>query len=659
MPTELDKITSSMATDSTGMSKAWLYWFQRVIKLMGQKIDALLNATGKIPTLNASGELVDSGLTAASVVSTSDTATSDNAVVRMDGVSGVTIHGSLATVDDDGTVNIPSGQTYNINGSEHTHTSSTVSLALDDLTDVATNSEERGDILFRDATGWVNLHHGTSGQMLTSGGHGADPSWATPLAPGGNDNNIQYKSGNGLAGEDQFSYNPSTNEFYVAGEIGVGIVTPADKVHLYSAYEPGITFTDTSGAAGHKSAKVLYDGGTEIGGIGGWVWQRLTDAYAYAASLFTFWNDGSVHFGGISRPTTAGNVKISSGALETDDILLKGTYQPQVVFQDTNAAGPAGHHAARIIYDSGVEISSIGGWIMQALTDALAFSANLITIWKDGSVHFGGITRPDAAGGVQISSGKLEVVGYNIETNKQVVSTLATGTSPLSVSSTTYVNNLNADMVDGYHYYDLVDSGGWSDYSGTWTYASSATFTVSGDQTAIFKTGTKIKIYQTTWKYFDVVSSTYSSPNTTVTVTGGNDYSIANATIVNPAYSYAANPKGHPIWYNYTIAWTGFSSNPTTNLAIFCIIGRVCHFIQWCNKGTSNSTSTTSDLPVTSKNGWFFINMAGRDNDVAVAPVTGTVNAGSKTVTWTKDITGAAWTASSYKNVHANGFYEI
>jgi hypothetical protein len=94
-------------------------------------------------------------------------------------------------------------------------------------------------------------------------------------------------------------------------------------------------------------------------------------------------------------------------------------------------------------------------------------------------------------------------------------------------------------------------------------------------------------------------------------------------------------------------------------LAIFCIIGRVCHFIQWCNKGTSNSTSTTSDLPVASKNGWFFINMAGRDNDAAIAPVTGTVNAGSKTVAWNKDVTGAIWTASSYKNVHANGFYEI
>lgn len=122
MPTELDKITSSMATDSTGMSKAWLYWFQRVIKLMGQKIDALLNASGKVPVFNAAGELEDSGLTAVNVVSTSDTSTTDNAIARMDGTEGVTIQGSKATISDAGTVNIPTGQTYNVNGSPHTHT---------------------------------------------------------------------------------------------------------------------------------------------------------------------------------------------------------------------------------------------------------------------------------------------------------------------------------------------------------------------------------------------------------------------------------------------------------------------------------------------------------------------------------------------------------
>ena len=37
-------------------------------------------------------------------------------------------------------------------------------------------------------------------------------------------------------------------------------------------------------------------------------------------------------------------------------------------------------------------------------------------------------------------------------TSKQIVSTLADGTAPLSVTSTTLVNNLNADRVDGLHF---------------------------------------------------------------------------------------------------------------------------------------------------------------------------------------------------------------
>lgn len=41
----------------------------------------------------------------------------DNAVARFDGTGGATLQNSLATIDDSGSVNIPTGQTYKINGS--------------------------------------------------------------------------------------------------------------------------------------------------------------------------------------------------------------------------------------------------------------------------------------------------------------------------------------------------------------------------------------------------------------------------------------------------------------------------------------------------------------------------------------------------------------
>jgi len=46
---------------------------------------------------------------------------------------------------------------------------------------------------------------------------------------------------------------------------------------------------------------------------------------------------------------------------------------------------------------------------------------------------------------------KLDVSGGSIRTTGQLISTQATGTPPMTVSSTTAVTNLNADMLDGNH----------------------------------------------------------------------------------------------------------------------------------------------------------------------------------------------------------------
>ena len=38
-----------------------------------------------------------------------------------DGTGGSTLQATTATISDTGTINIPTGQTYNINGTAHTH----------------------------------------------------------------------------------------------------------------------------------------------------------------------------------------------------------------------------------------------------------------------------------------------------------------------------------------------------------------------------------------------------------------------------------------------------------------------------------------------------------------------------------------------------------
>lgn len=64
----------------------------------------------------------------------------DNAVLRADGIGEATVQNSLATVDDSGGINIPTGQTYNINGSPHTHAGGSAHVIQDEgspLTDRA------------------------------------------------------------------------------------------------------------------------------------------------------------------------------------------------------------------------------------------------------------------------------------------------------------------------------------------------------------------------------------------------------------------------------------------------------------------------------------------------------------------------------------------
>jgi len=147
---------------------------------------------------------------------------------------------------------------------------------------------------------------------------------------------------------------------------------------------------------------------------------------------------------------------------------------------------------------------------------------------------------------------------------------------------------------------------GWQDANETWTYASASTFTVSGDQTSKYTVGTKLKWTQTTVKYGVVVSSSYSSPNTTVTIAVNTDYTTANATISANYYSYASNPVGYPHWFNFAPTITGSTTSPTlgnsTYQARYRVDGKTCQcniHISFGNTATFGSGTYYLNLPVT------------------------------------------------------------
>ena len=93
---------------------------------------------------------------------------------------------------------------------------------------------------------------------------------------------------------------------------------------------------------------------------------------------------------------------------------------------------------------------------------------------------------------------------------------------------------------------------GWIPDTNTWTYSSadSPTFVISiaADMTALIGVGDRIKLTQTTAKYFIVTAvGAFSGGVTLITVYGGTDYTLVNAAISSPYYSHQRSPFGFPM----------------------------------------------------------------------------------------------------------------
>lgn len=150
---------------------------------------------------------------------------------------------------------------------------------------------------------------------------------------------------------------------------------------------------------------------------------------------------------------------------------------------------------------------------------------------------------------------------------------------------------------------NLPQADGWTPANETWTYASATTFTVTGDVTAKYQKGDKIKLTQTTAKYFYIVSVSFSG-STTITITGGTDYTLANAAITSPFYSKTNFPQGFPARHNYTPTYTGSASmtytSVTTTIAAFNVVNGVVHVWHESTGTISNADVTVSfTVPIT------------------------------------------------------------
>lgn len=176
-----------------------------------------------------------------------------------------------------------------------------------------------------------------------------------------------------------------------------------------------------------------------------------------------------------------------------------------------------------------------------------------ITLTDDGS---GNLSYDDYINGDLGASGFDPEKSYSIEvrvfdklSQMIVEETLSVGTPVMHIVKEGISLGARYDSDEGGSIQILGKNSlitGWYPAIETWTYDAVNRFKISGDYTGIYQVGDKIKLTQTTVKYFRITAISYSSPNTTVTVEAFNLYALADATITDRYFSRIETPLGFP-----------------------------------------------------------------------------------------------------------------
>jgi len=227
-------------------------------------------------------------------------------------------------------------------------------------------------------------------------------------------------------------------------------------------------------------------------------------------------------------------------------------------------------------------------------------AADLNTIQSDVSNYINNRNSGSVAWDAVKSTSATNVPGVfdNSSGTQNILECKDNGSTVLSVAdggavAITGTLSVNGSVVSGSGF------DGWIGVSDTWTYASSTSFTISGDKTSILSVGDKIKLTQTSVKYFYITSLSYGAPNTTVNITAGSDYSLANAVITSPNYSKTTSPNGFPTYFNYSPTLSEITS---VEYARFSLNGKTCtlHLQNIIGPSSTGAGDKTFTLPINS-----------------------------------------------------------
>lgn len=235
----------------------------------------------------------------------------------------------------------------------------------------------------------------------------------------------------------------------------------------------------------------------------------------------------------------------------------------------------------------------------------------------------------------------------------------------IDVVTTNKVDGATLEYRESDSKYILQDSAssGWKKLAVTVFSSSNNSFSIAGDVTLLFPVGSKLKITDTTTKYFYVTSAVFVDLEfTLVSITAGSDYTLA----ANPTeiwVSYASTPQGFPGKFNWTPTWIGYSTPPEVGKAIFSIDGRVATITlegatdalhDAAIPGISNSSANGISIPVVPEHRVNGVVGYAVDNGVVITTACAfQIQPGQETVYFAKSMSfgSGAWTNSGEKVV--------
>jgi len=339
------------------------------------------------------------------------------------------------------------------------------------------------------------------GTNLLSGGGGG--------TPGGSNTYVQFNDGGAFGGNAQFTYDKVTNSLTVGN---VSTTSNGAGTNLKvgdDAWIGDVNQTNTIQITGQQNATDGYIifGNSNTNKLGRSGTGPLTYDGAFSATGNI--TGGNVLGGANVNATTHTGTTVSVTANITGGNILTGG----IISATGNVSG--GNVAAA------TAIFSLG------------------TVGASGNTSGGNLTTA----GQVVATGNI--TGGNINTAGKIVSTLATGTAPFTVSSTTLVTNLNADLLDGLNSAstNTVSTIVARDASGNFA-AGTITATLSGAATTA---GTVTTAAQPNITSVGTLSSLSVTGNVTA---GGHVGTIYTNSIINTGANATGNIGSSTLYFN-------------------------------------------------------------------------------------------------------------